>query len=533
MTVRRTCIGIGFGVAVAAAIAAVALPLATRAMQSPSDFPVKLGSPVVPVVTALIVLVWAACRRREMRQEFAALIDTGAFLIAAGLSAVSIGRLVELYRTRAATPFMDSSGVTVLFAAVLVAAVIATLAMVVTIVAGSGHDGPATTLAVGGRITPGAFLVTAVLIPALVIGAVHSYRGRVWYPDRTVRPAVAVTAPDVPTPNGVIRYQVAVSDSRTSSQRVGTGILISRPGSTAMFDAGTGTLRWQSDNRWIPAYLDPDEVVASYRDGDDNAGIVVLPSKYGLIGVDGETGAVLWRRQFHDGERLKSMAGSIDALAVAIDTGLGRRLDSLDPATGQVRWSRPSDCAVSPGTPGQFGLACRPAPALVDARTGETIELNTPELPVAGTDAYVSSDAPRDGTPTTTVLDPAGKVLDQIPGVVAATVPYDGRLLIYDLVDRWWLRDYRRHQSIPLAFHHHADHAYHLKPTWLWDGLLLTVEKQGLLFVDRNHPSEAPTPVPNSSCSSDQPTQVYGLGKTALVYCMRTGEMIVVKPGRG
>ncbi|MCV7081483.1 outer membrane protein assembly factor BamB family protein [Mycolicibacterium insubricum] len=343
-----------------------------------------------------------------------------------------------------------------------------------------------------------------------------------------------MTAPDVPTPNGVIRYQVAVSDSRTSSQQVGTGILISRPGSTAMFDAVSGTLRWQSDNRWIPAYLDPDEVVASYRDGDDNAGIVVLPSKYGLIGVDGETGAVLWRRQFHDGERLKSMTGSIDALAVAIDTGLGRRLDSLDPATGQVRWSRPSDCAVPPGTPGQFGLACRPAPALVDARTGETVELNTPELPVAGTDAYVYvTGTERDATPTTTVLDPAGKVLDEIPGVTAATVPYDGQLLVYDLVNRWWLRDYRRHQSVPLAFRHHADHASDLKPTWLWDGLLLTVEKQGLLFIHRKYPSEAPTPVPNSSCSSDQPTRVYAIGKTALVYCLHTGEMIAVKPGRG
>ena len=95
----------------------------------------------------------------------------------------------------------------------------------------------------------------------------------------------------------------------------------------------------------------------------------VISGSPGLIGVDGETGAVLWRRQFHDGERLKSMAGSIDALAVAIDTGLGRRLDSLDPATGQVRWSRPSDCAVSPGTPGQFGLACRPAPALGEHTT--------------------------------------------------------------------------------------------------------------------------------------------------------------------
>ena len=123
--------------------------------------------------------------------------------------------------------------------------------------------------------------------------------------------------------------------------------------------------------------------------------------------------------------------------------------------------------------------------------------------------------------------------LDEIPGVTAATVPYDGQLLVYDLVNRWWLRDYRRHQSVPLAFRHHADHASDLKPTWLWDGLLLTVEKQGLLFIHRKHPSEAPTPVPNSSCSSDQPTRVYGIGKTALVYCLHTGEMIAVKPGRG
>jgi len=160
---------------------------------------------------------------------------------------------------------------------------------------------------------------------------------------------------------------------------------------------------------------------------------------------------------------------------------------------------------AAPGTSGQFFFSCGQAPSAIDARTGSAIDIPGAHnrAPSAGSDVYVASDvvpvSSEDGpkpTDATLVIDPQGRIIDQVPGTYPASAANDGFVLVYGGGDTWRLRDYRKHQSMPVPIH--LDTTYGLgdvETAWLRTSLAITMRSgaQPLLLVDPIHPVAEPT----------------------------------------
>ncbi|BBZ15272.1 outer membrane protein assembly factor BamB family protein [Mycobacterium branderi] len=501
--VRRVVVSVGVGAAIAAAMAAFIAPIAMWAVRSPHDFMSKpltrMG--VAAIVTGVCVLVLVASRLVR-RYPSVQRMGVAAGCVAVGLGGWSAWNVFGLYKSRDALAFVDSTGATVIAAAAMLAAVAAATLGVAT---------AAFTRYLSSRTALCACLVVAVAIPALTYRSVRHYRAGVWRPQLT---AAATTPAAIPDAIGPVRYRIPLdpNDHTADIYAAGNGFIIdTRKGLTA-YDGSTGAKRWH-----IGDYGTSGRLLVVRRDRDDASGIVVVFLYYGLIAFDGSSGEVLWRRQYGGGE-VTAATGSVDALGMAVFTadstsdGPDRtRLHSLDPATGELRWSRPISCSnptLSPGTPGQFGFSCA-KPSIVDAHTGNTIDVPGNYTPRAGPDAYViEQQPPEDGAPAdaTRVMDPAGKIIDEVPGAYPVSVPHNGFLLVYGGGSTWVLRDYHHHRSTPVLIRTNPGRLQDLETVWLRNSLLITNpydHPRRFELVDPNRPGGSPRII-ESPCAHDK-----------------------------
>lgn len=438
---RRFLISVGTGSAIAAAVVATIAPIAAWMIRSPSDFPVPTQTrmSVAAVTTGIGVLLLLACRFRG-RKPLWSIVVTLIGLLTAGLAAWGAWVVIELYRNRSALPFVDTTGATVISGIAIAAGVAAALFGLATVAFISETSK---------RTAACAFLIVAIAVALLTYQSVE-HRDEVWQPDLTT--AASPPAP-VPDSIGDVQYEVTIGHGNGSDiYAAGNGFVVdTRKGLTA-YDGPTGKVRWHAGDFGTSGRL-----LVVRRDRDDAAGIVVLQLYYGLIAFDGSSGEVLWRRQY-SGD-LTAAAGSVDALGIVVFSADAKdertQLHSIDPATGQLRWSKPISCSnptFLAGTPGQFSLDCW-TPSIIDARTGAVIDTPGKHAPRAGSDAYVTSVNRGDGpaqTEVTLVLDPNGKTIDEISGVHPVSRADNGFLLMYADSEGWLLRDYRKRRSIPV-----------------------------------------------------------------------------------
>jgi len=259
---------------------------------------------------------------------------------------------------------------------------------------------------------------------------------------------------------------------------------------------------------------------------------------------------VLWRRQYTDGGKVTAATGGIDALSMTVFTadsaGEGpqrtrTRLYSLDPATGQVRFAQPISCSsptLDPGTPGQFTVRCGTT-SIIDARTGTRVDVPSKFTPEAGTDAYLISNPRHRGDPTpadvTRVIDPAGTVLDEIPGTFAASTPHDGLVLLFAGGDSWVLRDYRNHRSATVPLHVGVgSDLSNVEARWLGDKLLVANSydrPRQLDLVDPTHPSVIPSTTESPCPRTQYQDRVLAVAGAIIVPCAWT-EVIGLVPNR-
>jgi hypothetical protein len=222
---------------------------------------------------------------------------------------------------------------------------------------------------------------------------------------------------------------------------------------------------------------------------------------------------VLWRRQYR-GE-LTAATGSVDALGIVVFTADAKdertQLHSIDPGTGQLRWSKPISCSspsFGPGVPGQFTLECG-TPSIIDAHTAHVIDTPGRQMPRAGSDVYATTVQRADGptrTDVTLVLDSEGKTIDEISGVQSVSPPNHGSVLLYSDVDGWLLRDYREHQSFAVPLERKPSRGSHevasdywlinyVETAWLKSRLIVTdlsQEQRRLHLIDPAHPDATP-----------------------------------------
>ncbi|MEV0669948.1 PQQ-binding-like beta-propeller repeat protein [Mycobacterium sp. NPDC050441] len=473
------------------------------------------------------MLLWA---RRAERKLLIRLIG----LAAVALAAWGVRTVIDLFKSRDDMSFVDSTGATVLATVALLAAITATVLGVATI--WFARD-------VSGRTAVCAFLVVAVAATSLTYKSVQDHRRGVWHPDLT-----AVASPPVSVPDGIgpVRYEVPLVKGSYSPDiyPAGNGFIVdTREGVTA-YDGTNGEKRWHAGDFGTSGRL-----FVVRRDRDDAVGIVALFLYGGLVAFDGSSGEVLWRRELSQGGKVTAATGSVDALGMAVFTADAPEVDnsrtsfhSIDPATGRDRWSKPISCSnptVSPGTPGQFGIDCG-KPEVMDAHTGDTVDVPGEYTPIAGSDVYVASDLRphQDPTPSdvTRVFSPDGQVIDEIPATYPISVAHEGNLLVYGGGDTWLLRDYRNHRSTPLPLH--VDTRFGLdtiRTTWLDKSLVITTDyeiPQRLQTVDLLRPTDTPVEV-ESPCPRDE--SMRGLMAVAGAVIAQCGNSYVagLVPGRG
>lgn len=525
------------GAAFAAAGAAIIAPVAMWSVKSPTDHLSQsltaLGSVAIATgVCALTLLARTVVKRRRA----GAGLDVLTGLIGVGLALWTAWTLRDMYASRLALPYVDSTGATIIAAAAAMAAIAAVAFSLIP--ARVAHS-------VNKRTALSAFLVAALVIPLLTYRSVIDYRPSVWQPGLTAAAAEPAPVPDV---IGPVRYGIPLTadGGLNSVYAVGNGFLIDTRRELTAYDGVTGQKRWQ-----VGDYGRSGRLVVVHRDRDDTAGIVILFLYNGLVALDGSSGEVLWRRQYTEGGKVTAATGSIDALAMTVfysdSPGEGpdrsrTRLYSLDPATGDQRWSRPISCSnpdLSPGAVGQFGYSCW-KPSIIDARTGQTTDVPGDYTPHAGPDAYVASTAWPQGAPTpedvTRVIDTAGQVIDQIPGTYPVSSPRDGLVLLYAGRDSWVLRDYRNHRSTPVPIQagvRRLSDLEDLHTIWLKNKLLVSTpyEREHFLqLVDPAHPADAPS-VAASPCAPNQyPSDVDAAAGAVLVNCARKDLLGLVQP---
>lgn len=530
----RLLTSVAFGAGMAAALAAIAASIAMSAVRSQQDImsrsPSAIG--VLAAVTGVCVLAVAASRWLK-RYAVARAVGYAAGIAAIGLGAWNARGLVELQGSSAWLPFMDSTGATVISAAAMMAA---TAAAALGVIAAPWFA------SVDHRTALCAFLVVVVGAPILTCRAVENYRATVWHPEFTTEAAPAAPVPEVVGPIG---YRIPLGSAYFATRIVaaGNGFIVDTRDQLTAYDGATGEKRWQ-----VGHYGTSGRLFVVHRNLDDTSGIVVLFQAYGLIAFDGSSGEVLWRREYSDGGHVTAATGSIDALGMAVFTadsvGEGpdstrTRLYSLDPATGQVRWAGPIPCSnptLSPGVAGQFAVDCM-KPVIMDARTGNTIEVPGIWAPKAGTDAYVV-DEPQphfDPEPTdvTRVLDRAGKVIDEIPGSYPASTPHDGLLLLRGSGGTWLLRDYRTHRSTVVPIDPNSRPA-DVDAVWLTNKLLIPnriSQEQQFQLVDLTHPADEPVII-DSPCPRGQYQFIIEAVAGAVIVQCRLSEVIGLVPDR-
>lgn len=490
---RSVLSSVCIGCSVAAAVGAILIPIIMWATRSPTDMVAvsqtgTVAATMIIGVCVLFRLVPGLIGRRSpwvMRM----LVD---------VVAVTLGVWVAwcIYRTypgRAALPLVDSTGASLLAAEAMLAALVA---VVLGVTAAAGDTPP------DRRIALCTFVVVAVVLPVAIHRSVDDYRARIWYPSLTA--AAAAPAP-APSSIGPVTYRLSYA---RDVRPVGNGFILTADDAVTAYDGQSGVARWRASGFGSTAAGAPHHVEVAWRDRNDVAGVVVLFLGGAVVALDGSTGDVIWRRQ-HDGT-VTAAAGGIDALGMTVftadDSSDRTRFYSLDPASGHVRWTRPTDCSdptLVPGTPGQFAYGCGMTPTVIDAHTGKTTDMpgkyNPPD---AGSDVYVyeKSDAPYvEGTPATTaviqVLDPGGQVIDEIHGARPISRADNGLLLVYSSEGAWLMRNYRTHQSHPVQVDA-RNGVNHVRTTWLKGGLVVASE---LDHSGRIQLIDGPAQVPTST----------------------------------
>jgi hypothetical protein len=479
---RALLVSVAIGAAAAAAAVAIAAPIAMWAIESPVDWmqPSLTGTAAMALVAGTCVLVLLGLRlftRKPWRSTVRGLAGAAAVVLV--IWALVWAR--ELYQVRADLPLVDSTGVTVLLAAALLAAV-ATTVLALASAAVRTSAGRRTALCV--------FVIVTAAATAVTYRSVGEYRAHVWEPELT---AAAITPAPLPESPGTVRYRLQLPEDWVPDiQQAGNGFLVFTPDVVSAYDGPTGALRWRAS---LPGGAQSALVVG--RNPGDTVGVVVLHTADAVIALDGSTGTVLWRRQFRG--QITALAGSTDALGMIVfrsDVGSfdpdRTRMYSLDPATGALRWNRPATCdnpGRGPGVAGSFVFDCGPDPAAIDARTGAITELpRTDGYPVAGIDDVYVATTRRNSyqapTPTdaTAVIGTDGTILDEIPGSFPASKANDGFLLVWGGGDDWRMRNYRTHQSTPVPLHLDVRNALEdIDTAWLNSDLAITV-------TDRNQP---------------------------------------------
>lgn len=242
---------------------------------------------------------------------------------------------------------------------------------------------------------------------------------------------------------------------------------------------------------------------------------------------------------------MTAATGSVDALAMTVFAAEAvpdqTRLYSLDPSTGQLRWSRPFSCNPIPatGTPGKFSFQCGQTPSVIDAHTGETTDMPGRQYrnPRAGTDVYVSptADPTKDGpnaTDVTLVVDPDGQIIDQIPGTHPVSRAHNGFLLLYGGGDAWLMRDYRKHQSTPVAIH--LDTRYGLEEVetaWFNNTLAITTQarEQPVFLIDPARPVDNPSST-EAPCREERLRRLKSVAGAVIAQCRWT-QVVGLVPG--
>ncbi|MUM22019.1 PQQ-binding-like beta-propeller repeat protein [Mycobacterium sp. CBMA271] len=489
--VRRSVAGLGVGFAAAAAIAAIVLMILAIVLRPATDLisaRTTLASWLV-LVAAAVVLVGTAARpklRTGGRSTLAGVVGVEMIVVAAVVVPLWLGGFFD---DLGISRFVDTTGVTVLWRA----AILTVLSAVVigAAVALFKHKVPLYAVI-------SAFVVAVLVISAVCCWATERYRSSVWYPSLT---AIAATPAAVPDALGVVRYKLrpelgprAASTDTADIYPVGNGFVTYEDNEVVAYDGPTGVVRWRATGFGT---LESDaghsmlrSVNVAWRDRDDRVGIVVLLVGGGLVALDGSSGKVLWRRQY-DGDYPK-VTGWVDALAIATRISTGpvddkTRLDSLDPRTGQVRWSRELSCStnLSEGVSGQFiSNECGSRQSsLVDAYTGNILgETDHGWLDVsADNDVYVTEPATvykwPDAKDVTSVIDSTGHVIDKITGAIPVGRAFDGYLLLSTVGQIPVLRNYRTHESAPLRLAPFRD-PYFTDAAWLQHRLVINTGRR-------------------------------------------------------
>lgn len=526
--VRRVLTGAGVGSAVGAAGVSVAAAIAMWSVQETGTYMAlplaRIGAIAIITAVAVVVLVRFWLLRKYPASRRARIV---VMLVAGALAAWGRSNLVDVQRSGDVLTLVDTSGTSVFAVVALVSAIMAIVVAVVATLFGRE---------VSGRVAVCAFAVVALVGSVVTYTAVQNHRAGVWHPSLTAAAAPAAPVPDVIGPVG---YRIPLKRNQFI-YTAGNGFLLGTSRELAAYDGATGQLRWRTGDYGVGERL-----VVARRDRDDATGVVVVFFADAVIGFDGSSGDVVWRRQIGGG-RVTSAAGSVDALGMSVFTGdyatdgdSATRFYSLDPATGQVRWDQVLSCSspsMSRGTAGQLSYDCG-RPVLVDARSGDTVEVPGRYVPMAGTDAYVVSPSYPDKEPaadeSTRVMDPAGQIIDEVPSTYPVSRPHDGLLLLYGPRNTWLLRDYRNHRSTPVVIHFEWGRGFDAITTlWLGNNKLLVANQYDrespLQLVDLARPGDTPA-TPATPCP-ERTGDVKAVAGAILVECRTEVVGLVPEP---
>ncbi|WP_156750922.1 PQQ-binding-like beta-propeller repeat protein [Mycobacterium sp. 852013-50091_SCH5140682] len=519
--VRSAVSSICIGCSAAAAVGAILIPITMWATSSPTDMveDPQTGTAVATVIIGVCVLFRLAPRLIGRRPPWVATML--ADVVAVTLGVWVAWSIYRTYRARAALALVDSTGASVLVVEAMLTALVA-VALGVTAAAGSAPTNR--------RIALCAFAVVAVVLPVAIHRSVDDYRARVWHPSLTA--SAAAPAP-VPSAIGPVKYQLSYP---RDFHPVGTGFILTAADGVTAYDGRSGAVRWRATGFGPSSVGARHGVAVARRDGDDPAGVVVLFLGGALIALDGSTGNVIWRRQH--GGTVTAAAGGVDALGMTVftadDSPDRTRFYSLDPANGQLRWTRPTDCSdptLAAGTPGQFAYRCGMPPTVIDARTGKTTDMpGEYNLPETGSDVYVCEKSETQSAADAAtaagviqVIDPTGQVVDEIRDARPVSRANNGLLLVYSNEGAWLMRNYRTHQSTPVPVQVDVRNGVnHVQTTWIKDGLVVASGfdgSGGLQLIDTVRPSEVPTSTESPCRDSTLLQDLYAVAGAIVVTC--------------
>lgn len=482
---RRLLTSFGVGAVWAAVTVAVVAPVFGVSSESPSRPADLAGVAGFVAIWVFVLLLLSAATRRSGRSALAKFLG----LAALGAAAWGLWDIRTCFASRAVLPLVPvSTGACVMAAAAMIAA--ATAAVLSLILSAFRRHAEA-------RTALCTFVVVLIAVSALIHHVVQDYRARLWQPGLTAAAAPVASLPDR---IGTARYRLPPLGEHPPPKvlAAGNGFIVRAGDEVTAYDGPTGALRWRAKD-FGEYRLSAVEVVR--RDLHDATGIVALFFDGAVVALDGSSGAVVWRRQY--GGRMIASSASVDALGMTVNDNKpapdNRTLVySLEPANGEVRWRKASSCSDPTGagaTPGQLVFFCDGTPAVIDAHNGNTVNIPAQKFDdfAAGVDVYVAWNyAGRAQGPnaadTIFVIDPNGRIIDQIPGVYAMSKPAGGRLLLYDGRDGWTLRDYYKEKSTTVPVHvvEHSRRLSQLPTAWLNHRLVLSVpyELQPVLVID-------------------------------------------------